>query len=346
VGNLGDEAIREAIEAGASILHASIDYYASRTERPRDARAVRLRCRAWPRYVRAIASVDRVVFGGGGILKDEGVGPLIELLATAVLARLLGRRVTLLAVGVGPFYTRIGRVLVFLIAWLASVRTVRDARSARYLAELGIGDIHVGADPVFTLSAPPLRGDKAPRPRRRVVFCLRPWFHMSARGQQRWDVLALQLSELATYFLDTGWHVHFSCLYWPRDRVASVDVVSRLDTCDAVSLQDKPMDWSALVNEFTEADYVVAMRYHALVAAGVTGKPVVALAYEPKVASLAVELGCPLFSVDDPLLAEAVVGLLKETANPANQIELSPAPDRMLGLRRRAWDALRLALST
>jgi len=143
VPNLGDEAIFDAIDAAAPKVDARITAFSTRSAGASDPRAVRPRGRGIFRYVKASTRADRVVLGGGGILKDEGLGPLLELLLAVALARLLRRQTALLAVGVGPFYTRTGRRLVALIARLCQTRTVRDDESARALQALGASSVAV-----------------------------------------------------------------------------------------------------------------------------------------------------------------------------------------------------------
>src|SRR5262249_46351027 len=124
IDNTGDDAIRLAVERAAGPLGAEVHRYAARRALANDPRAVRLR--ASPRgYLAAIRSADVVALGGGGLLKDEGhalvrgYGVLLELLATALAARAMRRRVALLAIGAGPIHTRRGRALVRAIARLA-----------------------------------------------------------------------------------------------------------------------------------------------------------------------------------------------------------------------------------
>jgi len=128
VPNLGDEAIFDAIDAAAPKVDARITAFSTRSAGASDPRAVRPRGRGIFRYVKASTRADRVVLGGGGILKDEGLGPLLELLLAVALARLLRRQTALLAVGVGPFYTRTGRRLV---AQLSRKLAITGWRSTR-----------------------------------------------------------------------------------------------------------------------------------------------------------------------------------------------------------------------
>ena len=164
VGNLGDEAIRFAIERAAERLGVDIPFYADRGA-SQDPRAIPTGVRGLPAQVRAIRATDRVVLGGGGILKDEGLRLPAELLVTALIARALRRPVTLLGVGVGPFYHRIGRWMVRAIARLSRVRTVRDESSVKALRDLGVTRVILAADPIFsTDSEPGLDADGQDRP--------------------------------------------------------------------------------------------------------------------------------------------------------------------------------------
>jgi len=152
--NLGDEAIRAEIERAAARLGVSIWRIATRRPVP-DGRAVWLTPRGLRAYLAAIRDADRVVIGGGGILKDEGLRLPLDLAFTCLAARLLRRPVTLVGVGVGPLYTRIGRWLVRNVAASARYRSVRDEASAVLLGSMGIADVEVGADPVFAAEPPP-----------------------------------------------------------------------------------------------------------------------------------------------------------------------------------------------
>ncbi len=86
VHNVGDEAIRAAILAAAPGLGAEVVAIASYDPADPDPRAVPMRGLGLWRYLRAIVRCDRVVLGGGGILKDEGLRMPLELFATAARA--------------------------------------------------------------------------------------------------------------------------------------------------------------------------------------------------------------------------------------------------------------------
>jgi polysaccharide pyruvyl transferase CsaB len=341
--NLGDEAIRAAIEEGARRHGVEIVRYATRG-RPVDERAVPVRgVGAW-RYARAIVVSDRVVLGGGGILKDEGLWLPVELFLTALLARILRRPVALLAVGVGPFYHRVGRALVAATARLAAVRTVRDSDSAAALARLGVGRVEVGGDPVFTLTAP------ASGPRvagaRRAVVSVRPWF--LGRAPQldvRRAALRRAVGEGIETLLAAGWEVELVPLYWPRDRDESAALVEECGLGGRVRVVDRPLDWDALVEIVGGADLVIGMRYHAVAAAALGERPAIALAYEPKVASLAADLGLVSLDVARPDLRGRLREAIAATIAGRDTAARPAAPERVAALRARAERSLALALT-
>lgn len=351
VHNLGDEAIRTAIVASAEARGAEVVAVASRDPHDPDPRAVPMRGLGLWRYLRAILQADRVVLGGGGILKDEGPRIPLELLATALAARLLGRDVALLAVGVGPFYTRLGRWLAKATARLATTRTVRDVASVEALSALGVARVRLGADPTFRRGSWPAGpvADPGPVPdadparRRRVVVSLRPWFLRAPDGDARRAVLRAAVAEAIAPLVAEGWEVEFVSLYWPRDLDESRAVAAEVRPATATVI-DAELDWDGLTDRVVGADLVIAMRYHAVAAAAQAGRPVIALAYEPKVRSLAADLHLPSVDVDDPELARRLASCIEsERQSPGTSTADAGALE---ALRDRAEVALDLALGT
>jgi polysaccharide pyruvyl transferase CsaB len=364
VDNLGDDAIFEAIERAARQLGVEIVRFACRGPSD-DPRAVPVRGFGIWRYLRAIVEADRVVLGGGGILKDESLQLPLELLATAVVARLLRRPVTLLAVGVGPLYTRLGRRLVAAVGRLAGTRTVRDEASRRLLTELGVSRVERVADPIFIgdETAAPAAGASgdgdqaaaapggearqldADRPSRLVV-AIRPWF-LDERGVDgpRRSALRRAVAAAVQPLVDAGWQVTFAGLHWPRDAEESRRLVEAAGWSSSVAVAEGPLDWHGLGEVVADADLVIAMRYHAVAAAALADRRTIALAYESKVQSLAEDLGLHVVAVDDPELAAwlgATVARL--AALPAGDTAGRPATGSVAALSDRAWRGLAVAL--
>jgi polysaccharide pyruvyl transferase WcaK-like protein len=333
VQNLGDEAIRAAVDGAAPRFGATLDRFAVRRDSGADGdpRAVRLRGRRWREYLAACGRADRIVLGGGGLLKDEGhgvvqgYGVLLELLLTAAVGRILRKDVRWVGMGVGPIHTRRGGWLIRAIAALTQRRVVRDEGSRAALERLGVRDVEVYADPTFTLPRPP-----PSRPDGRVLISVRSWFEFEPDRERRWAVLADALLAGAREALGRGYAVHFVPLYWPRDRETAEALAAELPP-ESVVVRSSPLDWDGLRGELEGARLLVAMRYHAVACALTAGRPAIPVAYEPKVASLAAAAGLPRLGVDDPDLATRLARAVRD------ELDGDPsAPDVELVERLRA----------
>jgi polysaccharide pyruvyl transferase CsaB len=355
VDNLGDDAIRESIERAGDKLGVEICQYAVRVERAEDPRAVRLRGRGWRSYLRAIWNADRVVIGGGGLLKDEGVkrwqgyGLLLELLGTAGLARLLGKSVTLVGMGVGPIYTTLGAWLIGPIARFANYRLVRDQESAAALAHLGVRDVEVYADPAFSMREAMILDngqDKSQEwPPRRMLLSPRPWYQMASDGVERWRALVMAIANMADEAIEDGLKLEFACLYWPQDRTAAEEIAAAMRYGEQVRIPSGVNDWWGLANDLRRNDMLVSMRYHALVCASMTKTPALALAYEPKVSSLAEDIDIPMIDINDRTQVESIpvqVRAFREMDALSSLAKLDAATERMSS---SAWEGLRKALT-
>jgi polysaccharide pyruvyl transferase WcaK-like protein len=139
-----------------------------------------------------------------------------------------------------------------------------------------------------------------------------------------------------------GWTIDVVSLYWPRD-LGEAHALAADPRLQGARVVERELDWSGLIEALRGADLVLAMRYHAAAAAASLGLPVVTLAYEPKVRSLAEDLGLPRFDVDDPtaLLPDLVDRVFAVSRDPDLARPDAPALE---DLRVRADRALDLAL--
>jgi polysaccharide pyruvyl transferase WcaK-like protein len=351
VDNLGDDAIRDSIERASTEFGAEIRHYAVRRDRVDEPRAVRLRGRGWRAYLKAIWEADRVVIGGGGLLKDEGIkrwqgyGLLLELLGTAALARGLGKSVALVGMGVGPIYTKLGAFLIAPVARLANVRLVRDQASADKLRQLHVRGVEVFSDPAFSMGEA-MRSDYSTAagghwPPRRMLISARPWYLMAPDRADRWSRLAGAIAALADEAVEDGLEVEFACLYWPQDRAAAQEIVSRMRHGARAEIPDAATNWWTLSETLRNTDVLVAMRYHAVVCAAMIGTPPFAMAYEPKVVSLAQDLDVPMIDVNDPSAVETLPARVREFRQAPEPV---PAPGKLLEATGRLGSSAREGL--
>lgn len=293
--NLGDDALLQSLlgqlPSGVSPLVTAFDQRAVEqrhgvaTVQRRSLRAVlaaQRRCRA-------------LVLGGGSLLQDStSFRSLLYYAALIVAARLQGQPVLLWAQGLGPLRRRSSRLLTRLLLPWATAISWRDAGSARLARQLGCGAPH-GADAVWALEPLPWLGRGG-----LIVVCWRPTPLLDRSG---WSVLLEALDRLAQQ--------HDRQVLWlpfhggqdepllpqlQRDGLVPPGLQSRSRQLRA----DQPSEAMAV---FRSAGLVVAMRLHALILAALSGAPVAALSYDPKVQACALEFGCGCTDLSDRLPA-------------------------------------------
>lgn len=240
-------------------------------------------------------SVDGLVLGGGGLLQDETSGfNLPYHLAPSLAARVPAVGVGL---GAGPLTTGFGRALVRHALTRAVAVTVRDGASAALVQDIGVRAPLLAADLAFNLPRPQVEVDDV------VVAALRPWVARRHRlpVALRRSVAAVDdpHAARAAAALDavahaTGLGIRLVALEPPKDAPLLRAIVERLRS-PAEVVEPAPLDVPAVVGA---GRLVVAMRYHAGVAAALAGRPAVLLAYSPKVGGLADDLGAPTLPWD------------------------------------------------
>jgi polysaccharide pyruvyl transferase WcaK-like protein len=286
---------------------------------------------------RAVARADAVVFAGGTIFKTLGpscggrapLSLLRRALAMAAGARALGRPLAMVGVGVGALPTPSARTLARRLVLRADLLVLRDDESAALLTGAGAPTpFRVGADPAWTLfeDAPASatvreRGDGVlvvlshhaggPRLAARLADALAP---VVAAGVP----LVLQPFQVGgvggTGFddLELGRAV--------RDRLGGVP-----------ELVVPPADLREARDVAREFGAVVALRFHAAIAAAAAGTPFVAYAHEPKLAAVGRRLRQPVVDPAAPVgaLGEAALAALDAppAAAPAVKAEVARAEE-------------------
>ena len=298
-----------------------------------------------PRAVaRAVGRADGIVFAGGTVFKTlhprSGRRPLELLrngLAVAAAASVGGIPLALSGVGAAPLPTRRSRALARGIVNRADLLILRDAESARLLAEAGApAPFRVGADASWTRIEPPTapsaRGDA-------VIVALS---HL-AGGPGLASRLALVLAPLQRAGLRLRlqpWQVH--------EDGAGIDDLALARALAAqlpapAEIVPPPATLDDARDFFAGARLVVALRFHALVAAAAAGVPAIAYAHEAKLAGLGKRLGQPI--VQPAGTAETVGGAmlaaLEDGVFPARPEAIEHERDRA----RTGMALLRLLLS-
>lgn len=290
--NLGDELVFAALarilqDLGADVTAVSVDPDGTRRDHGVDAVPVRPD-ELW----RQAGRTDLGVFGGGGLIQDES--SLLNLpYHLARPAMWSGRGVPWVGIGLGagPVHAAASRALAGRVLRRARVLTVRDTDSAEVLAGLvGVAGppVRAGSDLAFTLPVDPPEVEDV------TVVCLRGWTgrRRLPAGRERLRATSPGLDQALATALDrlagaTGRSTRFVAFDGADDDAVHARVVSLMNT----PTERKVPGVREVVEEVGRGAAVVAMRYHALVAATLTCRPAVALTYSSKVSSLAADLG-------------------------------------------------------
>ncbi|HLY24510.1 MAG TPA: polysaccharide pyruvyl transferase CsaB [bacterium] len=326
-GNLGDEAVLAATVAELRRRRSDLDISVLSASPVATARAYGVEGvpRAQPRaVVRALRGCDLFLSGGGSLFQDATSwrSPWYYL-AVLAGARRWSRRTAVYAQGFEPAHRAWIRAGIRSVLNGVDLVTVRDAASARVLAEAGVRRPRtvVSADPSFLLDPDPTPAVDRERARwgSGLLFGLsvRPW------GDGRVLEAVAAAARDAGARLGARWVL--LPMHRPHDVEAAESVAARLDGAVVVRDPFEPREMLALIGGL---DLLVAMRLHALIFATSQGVPIVPVAYDRKVAALAEELG-----EEAPLPAQ---GLDARTLGVRIETAAADRPGRRDRLRRVA----------
>jgi len=292
---------------------------------------------------RAVARADAVVFAGGTVFKALGPGcgrPPLSLLrralAMAAGATALGRPLAMVGVGAGALPTQTARTLARRLVHRADLLVLRDDESAAALAAAGAPTpFRIGADPAWTLfqDAPLASPDRATSPRREGVLVV---LSHHAGGRR----LAGRLAEALAPIVAAGVPLVLQPFQVGGAGGNGIDdlelgraVRDRLG--GAPELIVPPADLHEARDVARSFGAVVALRFHAAIAAAAAGTPFVAYAHESKLAGVARRLRQPVVDAVAPpaVLGETALAALDGAAPAAPAIKAEVA---------RAEEGLRL----
>ncbi len=358
--NLGDEVVLAGVRAAvgaafgpeASIAAVSTDPAATRASHGIAA----IDHRRLDQVTHAARSADLVILGGGGLIQDE-TSPfnLPYHLSRAWLAQLGSTPWVGLALGVGRLDTELGRRLATTLRGAAAI-TVRDQPSLDLLTDLGV-PARLGADAAFHLAAPTPANSPQPELEGQdgsggdaIVVSLRPWSGPGGRLPVDWrrtpDDAETTIIYPAAAALDraarrTGLPIRLVAFQTDRDAALHERIAERMETPAELVVPDR----AGALAEATHAWIVVAMRYHAGIAAVLAGRPSVLVGYSPKVDALASELGdgATHLSFGPESFARLDDAIVDQLARRGAAAAVAAARDRLTARAQVNMDVLRSA---
>ena len=300
--NLGDEAILEVI---LRELRASLDVdvvvfsrNAKDTEQRHKVRAVPIREMHKDDVFEELRKLDLFILGGGGILFD---GLVEDMLRDVNWARELGIPVMVYAISVGPLKTPESKQLVVTALSKVDKITVRENEAKRILHDLGLEqEIEVTADPglllkpqSFTKEMLKMEGINPDSPL--VGFSLRePGPAAPDLNIEQYHGILANAADFMVERFDA------QILFVPmevgdnKDPQHSHAVISKMVNAQRASVLKGEYSSAAVLGLMKHMSFVVGMRLHFLIFAGIQRVPFVPLPYATKVAGLLSDLEMPM----------------------------------------------------
>lgn len=243
----------------------------------------------------------RFILGGGGVLQEStGVWNHAYYLSLLVLAKCLGCRTEIIAIGVDPLRTNFNRWWTrFVFNVMVDYASVRDSDSQQALEASGV-DRRISRVPdlIFQLTLP--EASKAPNHSRggpsRIALALCAWPERVGWEQDLallCDRLVSQLNVL----------IELLVFFPAQDEALARKVAEGAQEPAPVRIWSQPEDLLTWIQDY---DLVIGMRYHALALTALAKKPFIGWGSQRKVRTLCRDFSQPLWSFERGWDADAI----------------------------------------
>ena len=265
----------------------------------------------WFEAFKMLKGSDIFIIPGTGLLTDAfGLrewGPY-DLFKWTAMAKLRRSKVLFVSVGAGPIYSVLGRYLVKSALSLADFRSYRDYASLKYVQDIGFptNSDRVYPDLVFSLPQPMLP-DHGNKQRKRPVVGI-GLMEYPGRYSVEKPSNAIYLAYLDKLVVLVKWllgHEYDIRLLIGdgSDRRVTEEfkslLTTRLGVLDEARIIDNLVTSAEqLLSQLAATDIVVATRFHNILLALLLNKPVIAISFHHKCASLMSEMGLSKYCHD------------------------------------------------
>lgn len=312
--NLGDEAILMGLlkELQCCLEDIEVVIFSVNpkdTEARHNVRAVPIRDMHKEEVIKELEKLDLFVVGGGGILFD---GLAEKILRDVNWAKELGIPVMIYAVSVGPLISSEAKQLVVQTLNQVDLITVRESEAKKQLTDLGVTkEIEVTADPALlikpqTFTKEMLKKEGIDPDIPLVGFSVRE--PGPAAPDLNVDHYHAMLANAADFMIE---RFDAQILFVPmelgnnRDPQHSHAIISKMANVQRAGVLKGEYTSAQILGLIGHMSFVVGMRLHLLIFAGIQRVPFVPLPYASKVSGLLADLDMPM-----PKLSEMNVGKL------------------------------------
>lgn len=233
----------------------------------------------------AISKSDILISGGGSLLQDvTSLKSLIYYLFIIFIGLSLRKKVIIFAQGIGPIKNPIGQILTRNILKHCTYVSVRDDKSKALMDKWGI-KADLLCDPIFSTKIDNIKKENI------VAIQLRDFRTMSE------DFIDRLAQKVCKEFPDKKIEI-----YSFQDSI-DLEVCKKFQK--SINLLNSDIEttlYSNLTNEeiiskISKAQYIIAMRFHAIIIGLLTNAKILAINYDIKVEKIAKEFDLPIISL-------------------------------------------------
>ena len=281
--NFGDEAILKVLTEHLKQLNADITVFSSDTEYTSKTYGVNsVRSFDFKNLIKSLKSCDVLISGGGSLLQDvTSLKSLIYYSLVIALGILFNKKIIIFAQGIGPINSSFARSLVKNLLSFCTLVTVRDKNSFSLLKNWGI-DAKLVCDPIYSMKIADNQKSNS------VGIQLRDFKTMNYNLLQK---LALMI---VTKFSDKK--VKIFSLQEAQDLEISKRFEKLIHSFN--SEIDTEIITEDIVENISELEFLIAMRFHAILTALKAGVKTCAINYDIKVEKLAKDANLSIISMD------------------------------------------------
>lgn len=281
--NFGDEAILSVLVSHLKEIGADITVFSSDTGYTAKKYSVNsVRSFYMPDVLKEIQNTDVLISGGGSLLQDvTSLKSLVYYSFIIALALLFNKKVIIFAQGIGPVNNKFAQFIVKNLLKHCSYVTVRDNDSLKLLNKWNVKSELV-CDPIFSMN-------------------LRPKTENGVVGIQLRDFKTMNLNLLhklallvVTKFSDKKVEIY------SLQEALDLDLCKRFESVLHAFNPDLKTEivTDNIIEKVSRLEYLIAMRFHAVLVALKCGVKTCAINYDIKVEKLANEASIPLISMD------------------------------------------------
>jgi len=236
--------------------------------------------------IKEMKDCDLFISGGGTLLQDGTSNrSLYYYLTILKLAKKYCYKTMIFANGMGPIKSKFNKKLTKNLLEQVDYITLRDYNSLEFLKTLGLRNknVEVTFDPVFMMK--PIddfkileifKEENINIDKKCIAISVRNWDHL--------DDIKDNVVNLIKK-LEMNFEILLVPMQHPNDDILSKNII-KMSKCKDIKILKNHYNADELIGIMSKMDYVIAMRYHALIYATISQIPITAIEYDPKVGGL------------------------------------------------------------